>query len=130
MLSISISWKTAIATVATLATVGAGSVVARAATTEEDFGQQVRAEVATCKASAARTDTHGIGHCVSAWVTEHNPSNSASPKPSETPEMEPSEKPEPSESPEAEDKEDPGEPAHTSPTVRTGRPTSPEHHHS
>src|SRR5581483_11239376 len=93
LLSISLSWKTAVATVATLATVGAGAIVARAATTEDDFGQQVRQEVVACKASAARTDTHGIGDCVSAWVTAHHPSDEASPEASESPSPEPSETP-------------------------------------
>lgn len=134
MRSISISWKTAIAAVASVATLGAGAVVARAATTEDDFGQQVRQEVAACKASAARTDEHGIGQCVSAWVTAHNPSNEASeartdkPEPSESPKPEPSETPEvePSETPEADDSTDKARP-HTSPTVRPVRPVAPEH---
>ena len=42
------------------------------------FGQQVKAQVATCKAAAAAAGKHGIGQCVSAWVTAHNPGHSGS----------------------------------------------------
>lgn len=38
------------------------------------FGQQVKAQVATCKA-ALQSGQHGIGSCVSIWVTAHNPAN-------------------------------------------------------
>jgi hypothetical protein len=38
------------------------------------FGQQVKAQVATCK-SDLQSGQHGIGSCVSSWVTAHNPSN-------------------------------------------------------
>lgn len=37
------------------------------------FGQQVKAQVATCKGDL-QSGQHGIGSCVSAWVTSHNPS--------------------------------------------------------
>jgi len=36
------------------------------------FGQQVKAQVATCK-SQLTAGQHGIGQCVSAWVVAHNP---------------------------------------------------------
>ena len=36
------------------------------------FGQQVKAQVATCK-SQLGAGQHGIGQCVSAWVVAHNP---------------------------------------------------------
>ena len=37
------------------------------------FGQLVKAQVASCKQKAAAAGKHGIGPCVSAWVTGHNP---------------------------------------------------------
>ena len=81
---------------AVAATLGFGVVAAQAATTENDFGQQVKQQVATCQASRAATSARGIGHCVSAWVLAHNPGHTnASPSPSASPE--------PSESPEAQD---------------------------
>lgn len=122
MLSFSLfSWKTLVGAGAAAALVAGGVVAASAATTEDDFGQQVKQEVAVCKASAARTDTHGIGHCVSAWVRAHNPASS--PEPSESPKAEPSEspKPEPSESPEAKDAEDSKE----AEDAKTGHPVKP-----
>ena len=42
--------------------------------TSTAFGQQVKAQVATCKADL-QSGQHGIGSCVSAWVTANNPSN-------------------------------------------------------
>ena len=39
------------------------------------FGQQVKSQVATCKAGL-QAGQHGIGSCVSTWVQAHNPSNS------------------------------------------------------
>ena len=36
------------------------------------FGQQVKAQVATCK-SQLTDGQHGIGQCVSSWVVAHNP---------------------------------------------------------
>ena len=42
------------------------------------FGQQVKAQVAVCKAAAAAAGKHGIGPCVSAWVTAHNPGHHGS----------------------------------------------------
>ncbi len=42
--------------------------------TETAFGQQVKAQVATCKSSLT-SGQHGIGNCVSTWVLAHNPSN-------------------------------------------------------
>jgi hypothetical protein len=120
MLSFSLfSWKTLVGAGAALALVGGGVVAASAATTEDDFGQQVKQEVIACKATAARTDTHGIGHCVSAWVTAHNPSNSASPEPSESPKAEPSEKPDVD--------QDANEPADTEPSTSV-KPSPGAHH--
>lgn len=37
------------------------------------FGQLVKAQVATCKQQAATAGKHGVGACVNAWVTTHNP---------------------------------------------------------
>ena len=37
------------------------------------FGQRVVQQVNTCKAQAATAGTHGIGQCVSDWVTKYNP---------------------------------------------------------
>ena len=80
-----LSFKTLALAGIAAATLGTGAVAASAATTEDDsnFGQQVREQVATCKATAARTDAsgartdHGIGGCVSAWVVSHNPGHTA-----------------------------------------------------
>ncbi len=113
-----LSWKALVAGGATVATLGAGAIVANAATTESDFGQQVKAQVGVCKVNAAKTDSHGIGRCISAWVLKHNPSNADEAKPdvSDTPEVEASEspKPEPVETPEVEASESPKpEPAET-----------------
>lgn len=40
------------------------------------FGQQVVQQVNSCKTTAAASATHGIGQCVSGWVTTHNPGSS------------------------------------------------------
>ena len=76
-------------TIATTAVAGHSQVSTPAATsttgkpaatdngTATAFGQQVKAEVATCKANLP-AGQHGIGSCVSAWVTAHNPSNTNS----------------------------------------------------
>ena len=92
-----LSMKTVAAAGAVAATLGFGVVIAQAATTEDDFGQQVKAQVAVCKASRAATSERGIGHCVSAWVTAHNPGHASGTREA---------KPEPSDSPEAEDTND------------------------
>ena len=78
---------------AVAATLGFGVVVAQASSTEDDFGQQVKAQVGVCKASRAATSERGIGQCVSAWVIAHNPGHAsgahqATPEPSDSPEAE------------------------------------------
>lgn len=65
------------ANVSTAATTSTSSTAKPAAGdngTSTAFGQQVKAQVATCKADL-QSGQHGIGSCVSAWVTSHNPSN-------------------------------------------------------
>lgn len=133
-----LSWKALVASGATVATLGAGAIVANAATTESDFGQQVRNQVIKCKAEAPKTDSHGIGRCVSAWVLANNPSNADEAKPdvSDTPDVDASEspKPEPAEAADENENENDNEDAkHVAPAtlgvrvVTTHKPEA-EHH--
>ena|SRR5579859_856021 len=108
-----LSMKTLAAAGAVAATLGLGVVVAQAATTEDDFGQQVKAQVQACQASRAATSERGIGHCVSTWVLAHNPGHASRTREAT---------PEPSESPEAKDGGDGGRPAsHPTPHSTQGQ---------
>lgn len=98
-----LSLKTAILAGGVVATLGTGIVAASAAYTEDDFGQAVKAEVAACKATAARLNEHGIGQCVSSFARANHPTDAASPEPSESPEATESPKVRPTETPEADD---------------------------
>ena len=106
------------------ATLGTGAVAASAATTEDDtnFGQQVREEVLVCRASVARTDQHGIGHCMSAWVTAHNPGHTDATKTAKTDQAsgDAVETPNPKVSPKAEAAE--SETENASDLVKTAKP--------
>ncbi len=61
--------KAAVAVLAALVATG-GVVGTAAAASQGAFGQQVKAQVASCKA-ALKTGTHGIGDCVSDFANQH-----------------------------------------------------------
>jgi hypothetical protein len=63
-----------LATVVGVGTIGAGTAAAAA---NGAFGQQVKAQVESCKDALAK-GTHGIGDCVSDFTTSHNHGSSAS----------------------------------------------------
>ncbi|HEY8326754.1 MAG TPA: hypothetical protein VIG77_19845 [Ktedonobacterales bacterium] len=54
----------------TLVVGGAGAAGATAAAANGTFGQQVKQQVATCKAEL-KAGTHGIGECVSDFASQH-----------------------------------------------------------
>lgn len=54
----------------TLAVSGAGAAGATVAASNGAFGQQVKAQVQTCKADLT-SGTHGIGKCVSTFAKDH-----------------------------------------------------------
>jgi hypothetical protein len=61
----------AVAALAATAAVAATEVALTGSVNPTNWGQQVKEEVADCKASAARLGVHGIGHCVSSFARQH-----------------------------------------------------------
>ena len=61
----------AVAALAATAAVAATEVALTGSINPANWGQQVKEEVADCKASAARLSTHGIGPCVSSFARQH-----------------------------------------------------------
>jgi len=61
----------AVAALAATAAVAATEVALTGSVNPTNWGQQVKEEVADCKASAARLGIHGIGPCVSSFARQH-----------------------------------------------------------
>jgi hypothetical protein len=61
----------AVAALAATAAVAATEVALTGSINPTNWGQQVKEEVADCKASAARLGVHGIGQCVSSFARQH-----------------------------------------------------------
>ena len=61
----------AVAAMAATAAVAATEVAITGSMNPANWGQQVRQQVADCKASAARLGVHGIGQCVSQFANQH-----------------------------------------------------------
>ena len=69
-LSTAVKSKAAVAILATVVAVGALGAGTAAAAANGAFGQQVKAQVESCK-DALATGTHGIGDCVSDFAQQH-----------------------------------------------------------
>lgn len=61
----------AVAAMAATAAVAATEVALTGSINPTNWGQQVKEQVADCKASAARLGVHGIGQCVSSFARQH-----------------------------------------------------------
>ena len=70
----------AVAALAATAAVAATEVALTGSINPTNWGQQVKEEVADCKASAARLGVHGIGQCVSSFARQHGDAVSDSAK--------------------------------------------------
>jgi len=66
----------AVAALAATAAVAATEVALTGSINPTNWGQQVKEEVADCKASAARLGVHGIGQCVSSFARQHGDATS------------------------------------------------------
>ena len=66
----------AVAALAATAAVAATEVALTGSVNPTNWGQQVKEEVADCKASAARLGVHGIGQCVSSFARQHGDATS------------------------------------------------------
>jgi spermidine/putrescine-binding protein len=70
-LGLKIATGFAVAALAATAAVAATEVAITGSINPANWGQQVKEEVADCKASAARLGVHGIGTCVSSFARQH-----------------------------------------------------------
>jgi hypothetical protein len=70
-LGLKITTGFAVAALAATAAVAATEVAITGSINPANWGQQVKEEVADCKASAARLGVHGIGTCVSSFARQH-----------------------------------------------------------
>jgi hypothetical protein len=70
-LGVKIATGFAIAAMAATAAVAATEVALTGSINPTNWGQQVKEEVADCKASAARLGVHGVGQCVSSFARQH-----------------------------------------------------------
>ncbi len=70
-LGLKIATGFAVAALAATAAVAATEVALTGSINPSNWGQQVKEEVADCKASAARLGVHGIGQCVSSFARQH-----------------------------------------------------------
>jgi hypothetical protein len=70
-LGVKIATGFAVAALAATAAVAATEVAITGSINPANWGQQVKEEVADCKASAARLGEHGIGQCVSSFARQH-----------------------------------------------------------
>ena len=70
-LGLKIATGFAVAALAATAAVAATEVALTGSINPTNWGQQVKEEVADCKASAARLGIHGIGPCVSSFARQH-----------------------------------------------------------
>jgi hypothetical protein len=70
-LGVKIATGFAVAALAATAAVAATEVAITGSINPANWGQQVKEEVADCKASAARLGVHGIGQCVSSFARQH-----------------------------------------------------------
>ena len=70
-LGLKIATGFAVAALAATAAVAATEVAITGSINPANWGQQVKEEVADCKASAARLGVHGIGPCVSSFARQH-----------------------------------------------------------
>ena len=61
----------AVAAAATTFAVAATEVAITGSVNPTNWGQQVKQQVADCKASAARLGVHGIGQCVASFARQH-----------------------------------------------------------
>jgi hypothetical protein len=83
-LGLKIATGFAVAALAATAAVAATEVAITGSINPANWGQQVKEEVADCKASAARLGVHGIGTCVSSFARQHGDAVSDSHKDSGT----------------------------------------------
>jgi ABC-type nickel/cobalt efflux system permease component RcnA len=70
-LGLKIATGFAVAALAATAAVAATEVAITGSINPANWGQQVKEEVADCKASAALLGVHGIGTCVSSFARQH-----------------------------------------------------------